>query len=102
MENVQLTWMLLLVHDVGQAEVKNEFNQARVRLIDIYCRRNPISIDFHLAHEITVAESHFSKPPSFSLASGPNRPIKFIICKRAVQMWFRTMLCTLGFNALMQ
>lgn len=61
------TWMLLLVHGVGQVEVKNEFNQAYVRLIDIYCRLNPISIDFHLAHKITVAGSHFSMPLSFGL-----------------------------------
>lgn len=99
-ENFQLTWTLLLVH--GQVEVKNEFNQAYVRLIDIYCRLNPISIDFHLAHEITVAGSHFSMPQSFDLVSGPNRPIKFVILKQGVQMWFMSMLCTLGFNAFMQ
>lgn len=38
----------------GQVEVTNEFNQAHVRLIDIYCSLNRIHIDSHLAHEITV------------------------------------------------
>lgn len=101
-ENFQLTWMLLLLHGVSQMEVKNEFNQAYVRLIDIYCSLNPISIGFHLAHKIIVAGSHFSMPLSFGLVSGPNKLIKFIILKQGVQMWFMSMLCTHGFNTFMQ
>lgn len=45
---------------VGQVEVKNEFNQLHLRLIDIYCSLNRINIDIHFAHEITVRGHHFS------------------------------------------
>lgn len=45
---------------IGQVEVKNEFNQAHLRLIDIYCRLNQINVDIHFAHEITVIGYHFS------------------------------------------
>lgn len=41
----QLSWMLRFAHGaqkdiIGQVEVKNEFNQAHLRLIDIYCSLN--------------------------------------------------------------
>lgn len=45
---------------IGQVEVKNEFNQAHLRLIDIYHSLNSITGDFHLAHAITAVACHFS------------------------------------------
>lgn len=61
----QLSRMLHFAHGaqkeiIGQVEVKNEFNQAHLRLNDIYCSLNRINIDFHFAYEITVTGYHFS------------------------------------------
>lgn len=104
----QLRGMMPFAHGAeteifGQVKVKNDFNQALIRIIDTYCSLNRIKIDIHFDHGIIVTGSHFSMTCSSPSSCARKLVIWFKVTiaqciQKGIRMWFMAMIYALSFN----